>query len=127
MMTTRPKIDIRRVYDSPANADDADDADFLVDRLWPRGIRKETLARGTWLKDVAPSNALRIWYHKDLTQWETFRHRYEAELDANPAAWQPLLEAAGKRRIVLLYGSRDEEHNHAIVLRDYLLRKMARA
>jgi len=124
MMTTRPKIDLRRVYDPPGNAHDAA---FLVDRLWPRGIRKEALAHCTWLKDVAPSNALRTWYHRDPTQWDAFRHRYEAELDANPQALQPLLEAAATRPVVLLYGSRDVEHNHAIVLRDYLLRKLPRA
>ncbi|HEY1608466.1 MAG TPA: DUF488 family protein [Paraburkholderia sp.] len=120
-MTTRPKIAIRRVYEASA---DADDASFLIDRLWPRGIRKETLAHCTWLKDVAPSNALRNWYHKDPTQWHAFTHRYEAELDANPTAWQPLLDALDDRPIVLLYASRDVEHNHAIVLRNYLLRKL---
>lgn len=124
-MTTRPKIDMRRVYGAPANTDD--DACFLVDRLWPRGIRKETLAYSTWLKDVAPSNALRTWFHQDPTQWDEFRRRYEAELDANAAAWQPLLDAAARHHVVLLYSSRDEEHNHAIVLRDYLLRHLKRA
>ena len=123
MMTTRPKIDIRRVYDTTANADDTS---FLVDRLWPRGIRKETLAHSTWLKDVAPSAALRTWFHADPTQWDTFRHRYEAELDANPAAWQPLIDAARQHHVVLLYGSRDDAHNHAVVLRDYLLHKLKR-
>jgi uncharacterized protein YeaO (DUF488 family) len=124
-MTTRPKIEIRRVYGAPADAD-AGEASFLVDRLWPRGIRKETLAYSTWAKDVAPSNALRTWYHKDPTQWDTFRHHYEAELEANPAAWQPLLEAAAAKPVVLLYGSHDTEHNHAIVLRDFLLHKLKR-
>lgn len=122
-MTTRPKIEVRRVYDTPSTADETS---FLVDRLWPRGIRKEALAHSTWLKDVAPSNALRTWFHQDPTQWDAFRHRYEAELDANPAAWQQLADAAAQRHVVLLYGSRDEEHNHAIVLRDYLLRKLKR-
>lgn len=121
MMTSRPKIEVRRVYGTPAPADGAG---FLVDRLWPRGIRKEALAHCTWLKDAAPSNALRTWFHKDPAQWDAFRQRYEAELDGNPAAWQPLLEAASKHAVVLLYGSRDEEHNHAIVLRDYLLHKL---
>lgn len=124
-MTTRPKIEIRRVYDEPADAH-AHASSFLVDRLWPRGIRKDALAHCTWLKEVAPSSALRTWYHKDLTQWDAFRHHYEAELDANPAAWQPLLDAAARRHVVLLYGSRDAEHNHAIVLRDYLLQRLKR-
>jgi len=124
MTTTKPKIDVQRVYDAST---DAGGAHFLVDRLWPRGIRKETLAGCTWLKDVAPSNALRKEFHADPTQWTAFKHRYEAELDANPSAWQPLLDAAGHGHVVLLYGSRDHDHNHAVVLRDYLLRKLKRA
>jgi len=124
-MTTRTKIEVRRVYDPPENMDPA--TCFLVDRLWPRGIRKERLAHCTWLKDVAPSNALRSAFHQDPTQWDAFRQHYEAELDANRAAWQPLLDAAARHAIVLLYGSHDEEHNHAIVLRDYLLRHAKRA
>lgn len=126
MTTARPKIDIQRVYgaDAPANADE--DAYFLVDRLWPRGIRKEALAYSTWLKDVAPGNALRQWFHEDPTHWDEFRHRYETELDANAAAWQPLVDAAAHRHVVLLYGSHDEKHNHAVVLRDYVLKHMKR-
>lgn len=120
-MTTKPKIAVRRVYETSV---DADGESFLVDRLWPRGIRKETLAHCTWLKEVAPSNALRSWYHKDPTQWREFAHRYEAELDAHPTAWRPLLDALDRNPIVLLYASKDVEHNHAIVLRDYLLRKL---
>ena len=98
---TEPKIDIQRVYDPRPGPHRAS---YLVDRLWPRGIRKEALAHDEWLKDVAPSNALRTWYHKDPAQWDEFRRRYEAELDANPAAWQPLVDAAAQRAIVLLYG-----------------------
>jgi uracil-DNA glycosylase/uncharacterized protein YeaO (DUF488 family) len=120
---SKPVIEIQRVYDPPPVGDHAC---FLIDRLWPRGIRKEALTHVTWLKDVAPSTALRQWYHKDLSQWDEFSHRYVAELDAEPAAWQPLVEACAQGPIALLYGSRDEEHNHAIVLRDYLLKKMKR-
>jgi uncharacterized protein YeaO (DUF488 family) len=122
-MTSKPKIDIQRVYDLP---EDAHGTCFLVDRLWPRGIRKEKLAHCTWLKDVAPSNELRSWFHQDPTQWDTFRHHYEAELNRNPEAWQPLVDAAAKHHVVLLYGSRDEQHNHAIVLRDFLLHRLKR-
>ena len=124
MMTTKPNIDIQRVYEAST---DAGGAHFLVDRLWPRGIRKEALASCTWLKDVAPSNELRKAFHADPTQWTAFTHRYEAELDANRAAWQPVLDAAGRGPVVLLYGSRDTAHNHAVVLRDYLLRKGKRS
>lgn len=118
---SKPIIDIQRVYDPPPTGNHAC---FLVDRLWPRGIRKEALAHVRWLKEVAPSTALRQWFHQDPTQWDTFEQRYVAELDANPAAWQPLAEACAKGPVALLYGSRDVEHNHAIVLRDYLLKKL---
>jgi uracil-DNA glycosylase/uncharacterized protein YeaO (DUF488 family) len=120
---SQPAIDIQRVYDAPPTAAHAC---FLVDRLWPRGIRKEALAQVEWVKEAAPSTALRQWYHKDLTQWDAFVTRYVAELDANPAAWQPLAEACAKGPVALLYGSRDVEHNHAIVLRDYLLKQLRR-
>ncbi|WP_169740117.1 DUF488 domain-containing protein [Paraburkholderia acidipaludis] len=120
---SKPIIDIQRVYDPPPTGNHAC---FLVDRLWPRGIRKEALAHVQWLKEVAPSTALRQWFHQDPTQWDTFEQRYVAELDANPAAWQPLAEACAKGPVALLYGSRDVEHNHAIVLRDYLLKKLKR-
>ncbi|RQH02773.1 DUF488 family protein [Paraburkholderia dinghuensis] len=120
---SKPTIDIQRVYEPPPTGDHAC---FLVDRLWPRGIRKEALAQVEWLKDAAPSAALRQWYHKDLSQWDEFGQRYVAELDANPATWAPLAQACENGPVALLYGSRDAEHNHAIVLRDYLIRKLKR-
>ncbi|HTR07080.1 MAG TPA: DUF488 family protein [Paraburkholderia sp.] len=120
---TKPAIDIQRVYEPlPEDGHTC----FLVDRLWPRGKRKEALANVAWVKDAAPSTELRQWYHKDLSQWDEFRQRYLVELDANPAAWQPLAEAAAEGPIMLLYGSQDTEHNHAIVLRDYLAKKLRR-
>jgi uracil-DNA glycosylase/uncharacterized protein YeaO (DUF488 family) len=119
---TKPVIDLQRVYE-PLPEDGR--AAFLVDRLWPRGKRKEALAGVEWLKEVAPSTELRQWYHgveHDPAQWETFRTRYLAELKANHEAWQPLVDAAAHGPIVLLYGSHDTEQNHAIVLRDFLLK-----
>ncbi len=120
---TKPTIDIQRVYEAPPTGDHAC---FLIDRLWPRGIRKEALGHVEWLKDVAPSTPLRQWYHQNLSQWDEFSKRYLAELDANPDAWQPLADACAKGPIALLYGTRDVEHNHAILLRDYLLKKIKR-
>lgn len=120
---SKPTIDIQRVYDP---LPEGDHACFLVDRLWPRGVRKEALAQVEWLKEVAPTTALRQWYHQNPTQWDAFAQRYVAELDANPAAWRPLADACAKGPVALLYGSRDVEHNHAIVLRDYLLKQLAR-
>jgi uncharacterized protein YeaO (DUF488 family) len=117
------KIAIQRVYEPLL---ENGETCFLVDRLWPRGMRKERLAGVTWARDVAPSTALRQWFHAsehDPAQWDTFERRYLEELDANPAAWTPLVEASLAGPIVLLYGSHDAEHNHAVVLRDYLLKK----
>jgi uncharacterized protein YeaO (DUF488 family) len=118
-------ISIRRVYDDPAKDKGAHrGARFLVDRIWPRGIRKEDLHLDGWLKDVAPTDDLRHWFGHDPARWAEFRSRYEAELGGNPSAWQPILEAAEKGAVTLLFGARDTEHNQAVVLRDFLARKL---
>ncbi len=110
-------IRIKRVY-VPAEASDG--ARFLVDRLWPRGVRKEALALRAWLKDAAPSTPLRQWYHSHLEEWPAFRRRYLTELEADPEAWKPLLEEARQGTVTLLYSSRDSERNHALVLKNLL-------
>lgn len=110
-------IRVKRVYE-PHEPDDG--KRFLVERLWPRGVRKEALALDGWLKDVAPSDALRRWFGHDPARWGEFRRRYTAELDARPAAWQPLLEAAEDGPVTLLFSARDTEHNNAVALRAYL-------
>jgi uracil-DNA glycosylase/uncharacterized protein YeaO (DUF488 family) len=120
---TQAPITVQRVYE-PLPEDGQ--ACFLVDRLWPRGIRKETLADVTWAKDVAPSTELRQWFHKDPAQWEEFERRYLAELDANHAAWEPIAEASKQGPVVLLYSSHETERNNATVLRDYLMKKRRR-
>jgi uracil-DNA glycosylase/uncharacterized protein YeaO (DUF488 family) len=120
---TQGPITVQRVYE-PLPEDEQ--ACFLVDRLWPRGIRKETLANVTWVKDVAPSTELRQWFHKDPAQWNEFERRYLAELDANHAAWEPLAEASKQGPVVLLYSSQNKEQNNATVLRDYLMKKRQR-
>lgn len=116
------RIDIARAYDSLGQ--DAR-VRFLVDRMWPRGVTKDTLRLEAWLRDVAPSTALRRWFGHDPERWEEFRERYHTELDANPQAWQPLVDAAKRGPVVLLFGARDREHNQAVVLREYLLHKLA--
>ncbi len=116
-------IKIKRAYEPPAPDDGRR---FLVDRLWPRGVKKEALALEAWAKEVAPSTALRQWYHHDLAKWDEFQARYTAELDANPSAWEPLLQAARQGTITLVYGSRDETHNQAAVLKRYLERQLER-
>ncbi|GIX49392.1 MAG: hypothetical protein KatS3mg131_3603 [Candidatus Tectimicrobiota bacterium] len=114
-------IHVRRVYDPPAAGEGRR---FLVERLWPRGVRRDALQLTAWLKEVAPSPALRRWFAHDPEKWEAFCQRYTAELDANPAAWQPLLEAARQGPITLLYSARDREHNSAVVLKAYLQAKL---
>ena len=110
-------IRIKRVYD---DADQGDGARYLVERLWPRGMRKEDLRLDGWLKDVAPSPDLRRWFAHDPAKWDEFKRRYFAELDARPDAWQPLAEAARKGDVTLLYSARDTEHNSALALKEYL-------
>lgn len=111
----------KRVYEG---AEAGDGVRFLVDRLWPRGIRKEDLEMNAWLKDVAPSPALRTWFAHDPAKWQEFRRRYQAELEANPEAWQPIFEAAKQGDVTLLYSARDTEHNSAVLLRAFLEQKM---
>ena len=104
-------------------AESSDGARFLVDRLWPRGTRKESLRLDAWLKDVAPSTELRKWFSHDPAKWEEFQRRYFAELDASTEALEPLLAAVRKGTVTLLYSSRNTQHNQAVVLRAYLLRR----
>lgn len=116
-------IQIKRTYD-PATARDG--RRILVERLWPRGIKKTALDADSWLKDVAPSTELRKWFAHRVERWPEFQRRYRAELDANPDAWQPLLEASRRGTLTLLYSARDEAHNGALVLRDYLEERASR-
>jgi len=108
---------IKRAYEPPAKSDGSR---LLVERLWPRGIKKEALKMDAWLKDAAPSTALRKWFGHDPEKWAEFQRRYRAELDQRPEAWQPILEAAKKGVVTLLFSSHDTEHNNVVALRDYL-------
>lgn len=105
-------ITIKRAYTSPA-ADDG--RRFLVDRLWPRGVSRAALGLGAWLKDVAPSDALRRWFGHYPARWDEFCRQYFAELDSKPEAWRPIVEAARHGNVTLLYSARDTEHNNALV------------
>jgi uncharacterized protein YeaO (DUF488 family) len=95
---------------------------ILVDRLWPRGIRKETLHLDLWLRQLAPSTALRKWFGHDPKRWEEFQRRYRAELrqPEQQAGLRELVTMARQGPVTLLYGARDEEHNEAVVLRHVL-------
>lgn len=106
-----------RVYDAP---DETQGARLLVDRLWPRGIRKAALDCRDWIPEVAPSTALRKWFHHDAALWEEFQDRYRAELDANPAAVGRCLDWCRQGPVTLLYSARDRDRNQALVLKEYL-------
>jgi uncharacterized protein YeaO (DUF488 family) len=113
-------IRIKRAYDQ---AEPGDGVRLLVDRIWPRGVKKSALHIAKWVKDVAPSSALRKWFGHDPARWEEFRRRYFAELDGQVDIWQPILQSAVRETVTFVYGARDEEHNNAVALRDYLLRQ----
>lgn len=110
-------IQLKRAYD-PENSTDG--TRFLVERLWPRGVKKSSLHIEQWLKDVAPSAELRKWFQHDPAKWSEFRRRYFAELKANPDAWQPILQAARHGTVTLVYSSHDVEHNNAAALKEFL-------
>lgn len=110
-------IQIKRVYDP---ADISDGKRFLVDRLWPRGIKKENLLLDAWLKEAAPSDGLRHWFGHDPAKWEDFKSRYIAELEKNISSWKPLLDEALHGTVTLIYSAHDQEHNNALVLKIFL-------
>ncbi|TMG32562.1 MAG: DUF488 family protein [Chloroflexi bacterium] len=115
----RLKIQLERVYTARTNARGKR---ILVDRLWPRGVRKDALKLDLWLRELAPSNELRKWFGHDPRRWEEFERRYYSELQRPERQEQlhELLALARKGPVTLLYGARDEEHNEAVVLRKFL-------
>ena len=116
-------IKIKRAYEA---VEKTDAARFLVDRLWPRGVTKERLELTAWVKDAAPSNELRKWYHHEADQWKEFCGRYTKELEAEPEAWAPLLEAARKGTVTLVYSSQHVEQNNAVALKAFLEKKLGK-
>ncbi|MBS0309072.1 MAG: DUF488 domain-containing protein [Proteobacteria bacterium] len=112
-------IVVKRAYDAPA---ETDGLRVLVDRLWPRGISKEKACIDLWLRDVAPSTALRKWFDHDPAKWQEFKHHYFAELDANTESVAELRAQIAGRRVSLIYGAKDQQHNHALALQEYLNR-----
>lgn len=115
-------IVVRRVYD-----DDVRDGSglrgqvFLVDGVWPRGIRKDELPLDGWLRELAPSKHLRQWFAHRADRWERFCEHYRRELESNSQALQPLLDAARRGPLTLLFATRETELNNAVALRDYLM------
>jgi uncharacterized protein YeaO (DUF488 family) len=116
-------IKLKRVYE-PASSSDG--GRYLVERLWPRGMKKTALRIDAWLKDVAPSTTLRQWFNHDPKKWEEFQRRYRRELKANPDALRPILNAAQRGNVTLVYSSHDAEHNNAVVLKEYVEQKAGR-
>ncbi len=110
-------IRVKRVYDTAAPGDGLR---ILVERLWPRGLKKTDAQFDDWIKDVAPSTELRKWFSHDPAKWNEFQRRYRAELDKHPEAWQPLLALLKKRAVTLLFSSHDAEHNNVLALKSYL-------
>lgn len=112
-------IEVRRIYDSLGH-----DGSYrvLVDRLWPRGVKKADARIAQWLKEVAPSHELRKWFGHDPERWEEFRRRYRAELADKRDLLKQLRELAKEGPLTLVYSAHDEAHNQAVVLRERLLR-----
>ena len=116
-------ITLKRAYDATSRADGTR---FLVERLWPRGISKARLRVDAWLREVGPSTGLRKWFSHDPEKWDEFRRRYFRELRSQPGAWRPIVSAARRGRVTLVYSSHDTEHNNAVALQEFLRRKARR-
>ncbi len=113
----RRVIRLKRAYDAP---EPDDGCRVLVDRLWPRGITKEDAHIDLWLKDIAPSNELRKWFNHDPERWGEFRQRYRAEIEQQPETMEQLMAEIRKGRITLVYGAKDEQHNNAVALKEFV-------
>lgn len=114
------RVKLKRAYEKPAASDGTR---VLIDRLWPRGVRKEDAALDLWLKELGPSTELRQWFGHDPARWDEFRARYRAELAGKPALMAQLRGLAREGVLTLVYAARDEQHNDAVVLRQLILGK----
>lgn len=111
------EIRIKRIYEAPARGDGAR---VLVDRIWPRGVRRDDAKLDLWLKAIAPSTELRKWFGHEPERFAEFERRYRRELDGNPEPLAELRKLAGRGTVTLLYSAHDERHNQAVVLAGYL-------
>ena len=114
-------IHIKRIYDPPA---EKDGLRILVDRLWPRGLKKNVARIDEWVKEIAPSIPLRKWFNHEPEKWQAFQLRYEDELKENKAVADFLEQVKINKTVTLLYAAHDEEHNHALILQRFLKRKV---
>jgi uncharacterized protein YeaO (DUF488 family) len=111
-------VKLKRAYEPPAAGDGTR---ILIDRLWPRGVKKSDAAIDQWLKEIAPSTSLRKWFGHDPERWPEFRRRYADEIRQNPQNLETLRALAQRGPVTLVFSARDETHNDAVVLRDFLL------
>lgn len=121
MMRSRPpakNVKLKRAYDDPMAADGMR---ILVDRLWPRGVKKEGAAIDLWAKDLAPSTELRKWFGHDPARWTEFRRRYTAEIRQHTELLDKIRKLARRGTVTLIYAARDQEHNEAVTIRDMLV------
>ena len=116
-MKPKLKLKLKRVYDEP---DAADGKRILVDRLWPRGLTKEKAQVDLWLKEIAPTTELRKWFNHEPEKWAEFQKRYRRELEENDEVVKQLKTEMKKGEVTLVYGAKDEEHNAAVVLREFV-------
>ena len=114
------KIKIKRIYDSVTNDDGAR---ILVDRLWPRGIKKENAQIKIWLKDIAPSNELRKFFHHAPDKWHEFKKQYLQELQGKKDLMHVIEQELKLHHVTLIFSAKNEEFNNAVVLQEYLLKK----
>lgn len=117
MKTPARQVRLKRAYDPP---EPGDGTRILIDRLWPRGIKKSDAAIDRWLRDIAPSTNLRRWFGHRPERWSEFRRRYQAELQKHPELVEEIREAARAGPVTLVYAARDEAHNDAVVLKELL-------
>ena len=113
-------IRLKRAYEPPASDDGIR---ILIDRLWPRGVKKTNAAIDEWMKEIAPSTKLRKWFSHDPERWQEFRRRYQPEIRHHPDEFDRLRTLARRGRITLVFSAHDEAHNDAVVLKDLLLER----
>jgi uncharacterized protein YeaO (DUF488 family) len=111
-------IKLKRAYEQP---EAADGIRVLIDRLWPRGVKKGDAAIDQWMKELSPSTELRNWFGHDPARWDEFRERYAAEVSQHPDQLKQLRALAGEGTVTLVYSAHDEEHNNAVALRGFIL------
>jgi len=118
MRVSADHVRLKRAYEAPSSSDGTR---ILIDRLWPRGLRKEDAAIDQWAKDLAPSTALRKWFGHDPERWPEFKERYAEELSGQSEAFEQLRALARNGTVTLIYSAHDEAHNNAVALREILL------